>query len=207
MVIVSMIPYIDNALVSFMECNSDVDILYLNKLSNLNEGIITTGINAIGLPISDEESRNSIKTASNSFIQKSGVKDATDDEKRAYTRDTGHFIRETLSKQNSSIVNFAEKIQTYAIDKPKTWIMRKIQKLRNWADKNLADIDKMPVDQKGILTSIKKKVLQAISFLTSLLSEKGRNEEDIDYTKYHDYGYSEKDSDTAKKMFERNNIK
>ena len=78
-----------------------------------------------------------------------------------------------------------QNIKNTLINKPRTFLARKLQWLRNWAEQHLSSL---PTENRSIWQKIKAKVYEIINWITNKLgTTKGGNEKDIDYTYNKDY--------------------
>ena len=79
-----------------------------------------------------------------------------------------------------------EKLKDNLINKPRTFLVRKLQWLNNWANRHLRDIDSKPDEEKTIWMKIKKKVFEIINWITKKLGATEAKTGDVDVTT-HDY--------------------
>lgn len=79
-----------------------------------------------------------------------------------------------------------EKLKDNLINKPRTFLVRKLQWLNNWANRHLRDIESKPEEEKTIWMKIKKKVFEIINWITKKLGATEAKYGDVDPTT-HDY--------------------
>lgn len=78
-----------------------------------------------------------------------------------------------------------QNIKNTLINKPRTFLARKLQWLRNWAEQHLSNL---PTENRTIWQKIKAKVYEIINWITNKLgTTKGGRVEDIDHTINKDY--------------------
>ena len=78
-----------------------------------------------------------------------------------------------------------QNIKNTLINKPRTFLARKLQWLRNWAEQHLSNL---PTENRTIWQKIKAKVYEIINWITNKLgTTKDGRAEDIDYTYNKDY--------------------
>lgn len=78
-----------------------------------------------------------------------------------------------------------QNIKNTLINKPRTFLARKLQWLRNWAEQHLSNL---PTENRTIWQKIKAKVYEIINWITNKLgTTKGGKVEDIDHTINKDY--------------------
>lgn len=79
-----------------------------------------------------------------------------------------------------------ENLKDNLINKPRTFLVRKLQWLNNWANRHLRDIESKPDEEKTIWMKIKKKVFEIINWITKKLGATEAKTDDVD-VKTHDY--------------------
>ena len=79
-----------------------------------------------------------------------------------------------------------ENLKDNLINKPRTFLVRKLQWLNNWANRHLRDIESKPNEEKTIWMKIKKKVFEIINWITKKLGATEAKTDDVD-VKTHDY--------------------
>lgn len=85
-----------------------------------------------------------------------------------------------------------QKLKDNLINKPRTFLVRKLQWLNNWANRHLRDIDSKSDEEKTIWMKIKKKVFEIINWITKKLGATEAKTGDVavnthDYTIKKDY--------------------
>ena len=85
-----------------------------------------------------------------------------------------------------------QKLKDNLINKPRTFLVRKLQWLNNWANRHLRDIDSKTDEEKTIWMKIKKKVFEIINWITKKLGATEAKTGDVavnthDYTIKKDY--------------------
>lgn len=79
-----------------------------------------------------------------------------------------------------------QKLKDNLINKPRTFLVRKLQWLNNWANRHLRDINSKSDEEKTIWMKIKKKVFEIINWITKKLGATEAKTGDVDATT-HDY--------------------
>ena len=79
-----------------------------------------------------------------------------------------------------------QKLKDNLINKPRTFLVRKLQWLNNWANRHFRDINSKSDEEKTIWMKIKKKVFEIINWITKKLGATEAKTGDVDATT-HDY--------------------
>lgn len=100
-------------------------------------------------------------------------------------------VKDVVENNSNSAADAKKKLSMFQnikntlINKPRTFLARKLQWLRNWAEQHLSSL---PTENRSIWQKIKAKVYEIINWITNKLgTTKGGNEKDIDYTYNKDY--------------------
>lgn len=97
----------------------------------------------------------------------------------------GDAAGSTVSDAEKKLSTF-EKLKDNLINKPRTFLVRKLQWLNNWANRHLRDINSKTDEEKTIWMKIKKKVFEIINWITKKLGATEAKTDDVD-VKSHDY--------------------
>lgn len=79
-----------------------------------------------------------------------------------------------------------QKLKDNLINKPRTFLVRKLQWLNNWANRHLRDINSKSDEEKTIWMKIKKKVFEIINWITKKLGATEAKTDDV-AVNTHDY--------------------
>ena len=100
-------------------------------------------------------------------------------------------VKDVVENNSNSAADAKKKLSMFQnikntlINKPRTFLARKLQWLRNWAEQHLS---KLPTENRSIWQKIKAKVYEIINWITNKLgTTKGGRVEDIDHTINKDY--------------------
>lgn len=97
----------------------------------------------------------------------------------------GDAAGSTVSDAEKKLSTF-EKLKDNLINKPRTFLVRKLQWLNNWANRHLRDINSKSDEEKTIWMKIKKKVFEIINWITKKLGATEAKTGDVDVAT-HDY--------------------
>ena len=97
----------------------------------------------------------------------------------------GDAAGSTVSDAEKKLSTF-EKLKDNLINKPRTFLVRKLQWLNNWANRHLRDINSKTGEERTIWMKIKKKVFEIINWITKKLGATEAKTDDVDVAT-HDY--------------------
>ena len=153
----------------------------LKKAVDKNKGRIPS--TSKGVKVSDEEKkrrRDKVEADRAARLAASGGGEETGGDEEIGGGETPASTAEVQKK-----LTMFQNIKNTLINKPRTFLARKLQWLRNWAEQHLSNL---PTENRTIWQKIKAKVYEIINWITNKLgTTKDGRVEDIDYTYNKDY--------------------
>lgn len=104
----------------------------------------------------------------------------------AATKPTAAEADKSTTDEAEKQLTMFQKLKDNLINKPRTFLVRKLQWLNNWANRHLRDINSKSDEEKTIWMKIKKKVFEIINWITKKLGATEAKTGDVDVAT-HDY--------------------